>query len=158
MSYFQCCGALRGGAKPIFAPAGALGRGEAILRPGLGRWGGAKPFCAPAGALGRGEAILRPELGRWGGALMYFGPSGAPHAPVITNMKFENIFLLIFLYKKRSKKIGTLKIYFIDFYKKRSNKITIFPPLRMTKTMLIFKDTTYYDIDVSIGVGGVTQI
>ena len=74
-------GALRGGAKPIFAPAGALGRGEAILRPGLGRWGGAKPFCAPAGALGRGEAILRPELGRWGGALMYFGPSGAPHAP-----------------------------------------------------------------------------
>ena len=44
-------------------------------------------------------------------------------------------------------------MYFIDFYKKRSNKITIFPPLRMTKTMLIFKDTTYYDIDVSIGVG-----
>ena len=63
---------------------GAPGRSGAVrsqFSPQPGRWGGAKPFCAPAGALGRGEAILRPELGRWGGALMYFGPSGAPHAP-----------------------------------------------------------------------------
>ena len=105
-------GAPRGGAKPIFAPAGALGRGEALLRPGLGRWGGAKPFCAPAGALGRGEATLRPGLGRWGGALMFFGPSGAPHAPVITNMKFENIFLLIFFTKKEVRNWNLENIFY----------------------------------------------
>ena len=61
--------------------AGRPGAVRSQFSPQPGRWGGAKPFCAPAGALGRGEAILRPELGRWGGSLMYFGPSGAPHAP-----------------------------------------------------------------------------
>ena len=46
-------GALRGGAKPIFAPAGALGRGEAILRPGWGVGAGRGHFAPRAGALGR---------------------------------------------------------------------------------------------------------
>ena len=83
---------------------GAPGRCEANFRPSRGVGAGRSHFAPRAGALGRGEAILRPELGRWGGALMYFGPSGAPHAPgapVIINMKFENIFSLIFLYKKK---------------------------------------------------------
>ena len=82
---------------------GAPGRPGAVrsqFSPQPGRWGGAKPFCAPAGALGRGEATLRPGLGRWGGALMFFGPSGAPHAPVITNMKFENISYIDFSLQK----------------------------------------------------------
>ena len=110
-------GALRGGAKPIFAPAGALGRGEAILRPGWGVGAGRSYFAPRAGALGRGAYVFwalwcapRP------GALP--APRGACTAPVITNMKFENIFLLIFFYKKRSKKLEK-KIYFIDFYKKK---------------------------------------
>ena len=122
----QCCGALRGG-----APRGAPGRCEANFRPSRGVGAGRSHFAPRAGALGRGEAILRPgwgvgagrsyfapragALGR--GAYVFWAlwcaprpgalaaPRGACTAPVITNMKFENIFLLIFLYKKRSKKL-----------------------------------------------------
>ena len=64
--------------------------------------GGAKPIFAPAGALGRGEATLRPGLGRWGGALMFFGPSGAPHAPGRNKYEvWKYIFIDFSLQKKK---------------------------------------------------------
>ena len=108
-------GAPRGGAKPIFAPAGALGRGEALLRPGLGRWGGAKLLCAPGWGVGAGRLCFLGLLARP-------TPRGACTAPVITNMKFENIFLLIFFTKKEVRN-WNLKNIFIDFYKKTDSNL-----------------------------------
>ena len=101
-------GALRGGAKPIFAPAGALGRGEAILRPGWGVGAGRSYFAPRAGALGRGAYVF------WA---LWCAP-GRLYRP--SNNKYEvwKYIFIDFFYKKRSKKLEK-KIYFIDFYKKK---------------------------------------
>ena len=101
-----------GAGRSPFAPrAGALGRGEAILRPGWGVGAGRGHFAPRAGALGRGAYVFwalwcapRP------GALP--APRGACTAPVITNMKFENIFLLIFFTKKEVRNWNLENIFY----------------------------------------------
>ena len=117
---YQCCGALRGGAV------------RSQFSPQPGRWGGAKPFCAPGWGVGAGRSHFAPRLGRWGGAkllcapgwgvgagrLCFLGPlvrptpRGACTAPVITNMKFENIFLLIFFTKKEVRNWNLENIFY----------------------------------------------
>ena len=86
-----------GGAKPFCAPGWGVGAGRSHFAPRLGRWGGARPFCAPSWGVGAGRLCIL-------GPLVRPTPRGACSAPVIINMKFENIFLLIFLYKKKEVK------------------------------------------------------
>ena len=120
-----------GAGRSHFAPrAVALGRGEAIFRPGWGVGAGRGHFAPRAGALGRGAYVFwalwcapRP------GALP--ASRGACTAPVITNMKFENIFLLIFFTKKEVRN-WKRKYILLIFTRKRSKKFGIFQQVHKT--------------------------
>ena len=76
----------------IFSPRlGALGRGDELFRPGLGRWGGAMRFSPRLGALGRGDEIFRPA-GR-GGAMHWL------RTTTLFNTKIFETFLVKKIYK-----------------------------------------------------------